>query len=289
MKTINQTLTIFLFLFGVVKVGAMEQSGHVNGTLTSKEENPLAVIKETPGLCGIFHKWGFIGDSLCSGEHEAYDSNGKKLYIDLYEYSWGQRICAATGTKGENFSQGGEDARGWIDHFWDHPKNRNNNIDAKKDPKMAYIIALGVNDTYRGYKAGNCKKDIDLKDYTKNDTTFAGYYGGIIQRIKSIQPKAKIFVVTRPKEENTKESFNEVIREMSIIFNNVYVIDLYKYAPSYEKGTPMRQYFMGGHQNAAGYQLTAYMFMTYIDWIIRHHMKDFEEAAFIGTDYQYGK
>lgn len=47
------------------------------------------------------------------------------------------------------------------------------------------------------------------------------------------------------------------------------------------------KYFMGGHLNAAGYQYTAWMFMTYIDWIIRHNLKNFEQVAFIGTDYKY--
>ena len=75
---------------------------------------------------------------------------------------------------------------------------------------------------------------------------------------------------------------------MAILFKNVYVIDLYKYAPSYEKGKDFRnQFFLGGHMNAAGYGYTAWMIMTYIDWIIRNNMKDFEQVAFIGTKYQY--
>ena len=31
--------------------------------------NPIAVISQHPGYCGIFHTWGFIEGSLCSGEH----------------------------------------------------------------------------------------------------------------------------------------------------------------------------------------------------------------------------
>ena len=30
------------------------------------QENPIAEISRQPGWCTIFHKWGFIGDSLCS-------------------------------------------------------------------------------------------------------------------------------------------------------------------------------------------------------------------------------
>ena len=143
---------------------------------------------------------GFIGDSLCSGEHEYHKPDGSKGYIDLYDYSWGQRICSATGAKGENYSQGGETVRGWIEHFWNAPKNNNHNIDAKADPKQAYIIALGVNDTYRKHPVSDVDTDVNLQDFTKNAQTYAGCYAGIIQRIQTIQPNAKIFVVTRPRE-----------------------------------------------------------------------------------------
>lgn len=251
-------------------------------------ENPIGVISQNPGYCSIFHSWGFIGDSLCSGEHEYHKPDGSKGYADLYEYSWGQRICAAIGAKGDNYSQGGETARGWITRFWDNPRNGNHNIDAKAAPKQVYVIALGVNDTYRKHPVGNIEADINKDDYTKNAQAYAGCYAGIIQRLQSIQPDAKIFVVTRPREKNTDERYNQVVRRMADIFENVYVIDLYKYAPSYEKGSEFRdQYFMGGHLNAAGYQYTAWMIMTYIDWIIRHNMKDFEQVAFIGTEYKF--
>ena len=44
---------------------------------------------------------------------------------------------------------------------------------------------------------------------------------------------------------------------------------------------------MGGHLNAMGYEYTARMFMTYIDWIIRNNYEDFKEVAFIGTKLHY--
>lgn len=251
-------------------------------------DNPIRTVSSDPGFCGIFHSWGFIGDSLCSGEHEYHREDGSKGYVDLYEYSWGQRMCAAIGAEGENYSQGGETAEGWIEHFWNNPDNNNNDIDAKTSPKQAYIIALGVNDAGRGYPAGDVRKDINKDDYTKNAGTFAGYYGGIIQRVKSIQPDAKFFVVTKPQSGRAEDEFNKVIRSMPEVFDNVYVIDLFRYGPSYASGTNFRDsFFLGGHMNAAGYEYTAWMFMTYIDWIIRNNMDDFSQVAFIGTDYEY--
>ena len=251
-------------------------------------ENPIAVVSQHPGFCSIFHSWGFIGDSLCSGEHEYRKEDGGKGYLDLYEYSWGQRICAATGARGDNYSQGGETARGWIDRFWNNPRNGNGNIDAKADPKQAYIIALGVNDTYKKHPLGDVATDVDTTDYTRNADTYAGAYAGIIQRVQSIQPRAKIFVVTRPRDGATDDAYNEVVRRMADIFRNVYVIDLYRYGPSCERGSDFRErYFLGGHLNAAGYQYTAWMLMSYIDWIIRRNPREFAQVALIGTDYQY--
>ncbi len=251
-------------------------------------DTPLSEITQLPGYSGIIHSWGFIGDSLTSGEHESRNEQGQPGYHDYYPYSWGQRMCQATGAKGDNYSQGGETAHGWIEHFWDTDNNMNNHIDAKADPKQAYIIALGVNDKNMGVPVGNPETDINLNDYTKNANTFAGNYGGIIQRVKSLQPDAKIFVVTMPRDGNDWGEFPSVIRKMSDLFSNVYVIDLEKYAPDYSPGSEIREnFYMGGHLTAAGYQYTAWMMMNYIDWIIRHNNDDFRQVGFIGTGFKY--
>ena len=36
--------------------------------------------------------------------------------------------------------------------------------------------------------------------------------------------------------------------------------------------------------NPAGYLLTARMVAAYIDFIVRHHMEDFVQTGFIGTE-----
>lgn len=240
-------------------------------------------IRQQPGFAGIFHKWGFIGDSLSSGEFEAWDADGTKHYYDEYEYSWGQRICAYTASQGDNYSQGGETARGWCEHFWDNPSNRNNNIDAKADLKQAYIIALGANDTKRP-NVGDIHTDVNLSDYHLNGDTFAGWYAGIIQRVKSLQPGAKFFVVTLPEEWGVVPQLNEVIRSMPELFTDIYVLDIQKYAPNYGSKEIRDHYYLGGHLNPAGYEMTAWMFMNYIDWYIRNYPREFAEVGFIGSD-----
>ena len=247
------------------------------------QENPIAQISKNPGWCSIFHKWGIIGDSLCSGEHEYTRADGKKGWNDNYEYSWGQRMVAAIGgAEGENYSQGGETAKGWIDHFWNYPLNRNADVDAKARPKQVYIIALGENDANVKAEPGDPLTDINREDYNLNADTFSGNYGGIIQRVKSIQPDARFFVVTMPKSDSkAKAELNKRIRKMPEIFDKVYLIDLEKYAPDYWAEDFRSRYFVLGHMNAAGYQWTAWMFMTYIDWIVENNIEDFADIAFV--------
>ncbi len=40
---------------------------------------------------------------------------------------------------------------------------------------------------------------------------------------------------------------------------------------------------LGFHPNPMGYYVYAKMVGSYIDYIIRHHMKDFAKVGFIGT------
>lgn len=257
------------------------------------EASPLAHISRDPGQCGIFHKWGFIGDSLSSGEFEYIKKDGSHFYYDCYEYSWGQRMCAYMGVKGDNYSTGGETAKGWIEHFWDSHNNKLNNC-AKDDPKHVYVMALCVNDKsrharklkgYEDYTLGNVATDVDTADYTKNAQTFAGCYAGIIQRVRSIEPDCRIFVVTPPTASDDMLPYVEVIRQMQKLFPQIHVIDLQKYGTAIfdKNGFWGRKHYQVGHLNAAGYDDTAAMMLTYIDWIIKRNYQDFQNVGWIGT------
>lgn len=297
---VNFPLTVIEFLNDVSRLSLIEASIESLGSTTLVDAvdhldvlpvNPLAQIKVTVGMTSIFHSWGFVGDSLTSGEHE-HKINGVTNWVDLYDYSWGQQICRACGTEGYNFSVGGQTAKAWNSgtsaRAWGG---------AQTNIKKSYIISLGTNDINRfnnnatgNYPAGNVATDINLTDYNLNADTFAGHLGGTIQRIRSIQPKAKIFLVTMPKSfdpDNTNtNAWNQIIRNMTTKFSNIYIIDVYNYAPLY--GAAFRaKYFMGGHMNAAGYQYMANMLMTYIDWIVRKYPADFAQEAFVGTSYTY--
>ena len=249
-------------------------------------ELPLENLVTDGGFCGIFRTIACVGDSLASGEFEATNPDGTTSFNDFYDYSWGQYMARMGGFKCINMSRGGMTAQEYIESFAEAKGYYSPDLKAQ-----AYIIALGVNDFF--YKQPLIEKgsvkDICLEDYTKNAKTFIGYYGQIIQRYKEIQPDAKFFLVTQPyasdrdadrAEKSAK--MRSAVFEMTEFFDNCYVIDLFEYAPDYNAEF-RKQFFLGGHMNPMGYLFTARMFVSYIDYIIRHNPDDFKQVGFIGT------
>ncbi len=247
-------------------------------------EKPLDRITENGGYTAIFRTVCCIGDSLSSGEFEATAPDGSHTYHDMYEYSWGQFIGRMCGSTVYNFSRGGMTAKEYCESFaskmgfWD-----------EKYASQCYILALGVNDLFfSGIEAGSLE-DIDPENEENNKATFAGYMGRIVSRMKKIQPRAKFFLVTMPRQADgpsrvkAKEKHSELMYQMAELFDNTYVIDLYKYAPVYDEKFN-EKFKLLGHLNPMGYLLTARIIASYIDYIIRHNPDDFKEVGFIGTD-----
>ena len=232
-----------------------------------------------PGYTTIIRDWGFIGDSLSSGEMECFDGQTKK-YIDMYEYSWGQQICRLCGSNGYNYSSGGQTAKGWITGDGDRTWNK-----AKTTKHQAYIIALGVNDSAHDVSPGNADTDVDMSNYNNNADTFAGNYAGIIQRIRSVSARSIIFVVLMPRTDSKGAAFNNVIKNIATKFTNVFIIDLSQLSELYKSDYFHNKYYMNNHLNAAGYAFTAYLFMYYIDALIQENIKSFKDIALWNTNY----
>ena len=256
----------------------------------AENEKPLDRIVTDGGFCSIFRTIACIGDSLSSGELESINADGTKAYNDFYEYSWGQFIGRACGSKVYNFSQGGMTAKTYIENFserkgyWDKDKLA-----------QAYIIALGVNDVTRHLKGEielGSMADIDKSNYLNNAKTFIGYYAQIIQRIKEIQPRAKIFLISPPQngkaeDERTQKYkiIRDLLQELTTVFNRTYLLDMFEYAPKQDKW--FSDTYWLGHMTPTGYVLAARMIESYIDYIIRKNPQDFKQVGFIGTDLYY--
>jgi len=259
----------------------------INKFYAIEDEKPLDTLVPDGGFCGIFRKIGIVGDSLSSGELEAFEE-GIAGYHDFYEYSWGQYMARTTGSRVYNFSRGGMTAKEFYESYakvcgvYDYEKLC-----------QCYIIALGVNDLTLQYNIGDAEKAREGYPNTENQSIM-DYYAGIIKKIKSKQPKAKFFLMTLPYSSckdkgriEMEDNLSDAIRVLAKQFKNTYVLDLRKYAPDYDE--KFNSVFRLGHMTPCGYLLTAKMVMSYIDYIIRHNHDDFKEVGFIGTPYSYNK
>ena len=252
--------------------------------IANENEKPLDRIVSDGGFTSIFRTIACIGDSLASGEFESIKADGSHGWHDMYEYSWGQYIGRMCGSTVHSLSRGGMTAKVYCESFAD-----SNGFWNPKYASQCYIIALGVNDILNVKQELGSVKDVDFSDYKNNKENFAGYYAQIIQRLKQIQPRAKFFLMTMAKDgENDsrleeKQAHSALLYDFADKFDNTYVIDLLKYAPTYDEKFK-ENFYLCGHMNPMGYDLTAKMVASYIDYIIRHNPQDFKEVGFIGTD-----
>ena len=253
-------------------------------------KNPISKIKEDAGLVSIFRSIGCVGDSLSSGEHEK-KINGKTYWNDYYEYSWGQFIARKCSSTVYNFSTGGMTAYEFLTSFGDSV-----GVKTKEKTCQCYIIALGVNDITNlrnksdMYQEMGSFKTAISNDYQENLKTFLGCYLNIIRDIRNLAPESKIFVVTPPKcvldEKDRSNLYDKFASELNYLPNllpSIYVIDLRKYAPNYNKKF-LEKYFNESHMNAMGYKFTADMIATYVNYLIDKNYKDFKEVAYINRE-----
>lgn len=254
-------------------------------TLFDPNEKPLDRLDPTGGFCSIFRTIGCVGDSLSSGEFQVPNGENGWHYNDLYEYSWGQFMARAMGSKVYNFSRGGMSAKWYMETYADE-----NDFWNPEKACQAYIVALGVNDLWNARQEIGSMDDVHADWHENNKATFAGHYAAIIQRLKEIQPEAKFFLMTMPKDhvpDPTHQAIGDahaaLLYEMAEHFDNAYVLDLRQYAPVYDEEFRSK-FYLYGHMNPMGYQLTAQMVMSYIDYIIRHNMEDFFKVGYIGTN-----
>ena len=249
--------------------------------------NPL--LKKTKGhnLLAIFRRIGFIGDSMSSGEHEGTQEDGSKSYHDYFEYSWGQYIARSCGLEALNFSCGGLSCH----NFFEQYVKVNSPFDEKKKCQ-AYFIALGINDINHidelYTKGFGSIKDVDFNNEDNNVDSFVGQYVRIIQKLRKLEPKCRIFVVTTADEVNEDEikrkNFNlleKILLELPKYFEFLYVIDIKKYGPKFNNKF-RKKYFLGGHMSALGYKNFADMMIKYTDYLIESNPDEFAQVGFIG-------
>lgn len=251
--------------------------------LTYTDQEYMLDYAEGEDLFGAFNKFGAIGDSLSSGVCVS-NAGGTYTYPNLYEYSWGQFMAHKNGMTCINFSKGGLTTRSWLTDAMGYAR-----LIADGNQCNAYTIALGVNDANNlGHDYVGSSADINISDPTQNADTFYGNYGKIISAVKSVQPKAKIFLFTIPETASQYGEFNEAIREIATLFDNVYLIDLAssKYIDLFNVGF-IKQQRRVGHYNAIAYRYMAEKLYKILGSYMYVNASEFKQIEFIGTNYSY--
>lgn len=255
-------------------------------------EQPLAHLVPDGGYCGILRTVACIGDSLDSGEMEIRVSENDLKYIDKFEYSWLSYFGRVTQNEVRHFTRGGMTTREYVESFADA-----NGFWDKDKACHAYVITLGVNDISRicaGELEFGSIADIDPNDYHNNKKTYAGYYGTIIQRYREISPRCRIFLTivfqdTTPARLPYLKKQQELLQQLSQLFDLCYVMDFYKYGPVVDDNFH-RKFHLNGHLSPLGYLFKGRLFTSYIDYIIRHNLEDFTQIAMLGDtihDFKY--
>ncbi len=251
----------------------------------NENEKPLDNLKENCGFAGIFKDIGVVGDSLSSGEFEATNEAGETTYHDMYEYSWPAILERLTGTKYYNYSRGGmsfkEFYESWADKngFW--------------QKRQAYIVNLGNNDLFVFQQKVGSAEDIHLNHPEENSDTYFGYMGKVLSKLKSLEPKARIFLVSLQIDHTSKEKdalayyVAEEMKKVVDMYSYTYLLDMTHFGPIYDEET-RKKFAMGFHPNAMGYYVYALAIGNYIDYIIREKYEDFFQIPFIGTSLNNG-
>lgn len=256
-----------------------------------------------PSFITMFKKIVHIGDSLTRGQTDTTSPTSRGA--DIPNYSRPVMMGRMIGNENLNLGLGGRTASNQYMNSAGYSKGWYINAtggtaytdlftpaDFLENPGDCYIIALGTNDISEGGFTGDVSTDINDADFTQNANTSVGGYAMIIQQIKAIQPKAKIFCVTIPHSRNTnavalRTEANQKITDIVNYFDNCYLIDLYTYAEQSANGEFATYYKNATHNNCLGYMKRAQQYIAYIDWIILNNLSDFRNVNFTGTNYDF--
>lgn len=248
----------------------------LNKRLSSLEDNSTSLFEDTE--FALFHTFGIIGDSLSVGHTVSKDGKIKKGR-NIY-YSWGQYLARRLGNNCLNFGRSGVSAKLWMSTSEQYCYPR------LVDPNnlcQAYIIALGANDT--SMTIGSIS-DVNFSDMTQNADTEYGWYAKIINAVRTIAPKAPIFLFTLPYPRNSDDNIkaiNEMIRKFGsdrTHFGKIFTVDLDANYNEYFKDGKLRKQVgnTGWHLTSLGYMYASHVNQKALSKIISDNYSDFQDV-----------
>lgn len=219
-------------------------------------------------VCKIFKKVCCVGDSYTSGY--IVDGNGTPQRINE-EFAWPHYMATATGNEYVNCGASGTTVLTWQTHARGLAKAQ-----ASGKPQ-AFIVGLMINDVGTGVPLGT------IGDAGTNAQTYYGGMSQIIEKLNDINPKAKIFICTRPNAGASYDPYNNAVRELCQMYKtscNTHCLDLAVYS-SYYQQTSLTNDYLSGHYTAIGYEQFAEAMMLILSQYLTDNVKDFQDVAFI--------
>ncbi len=243
---------------------------------------PLSKVYDTGHLANIFNNIMCIGDSLTRGALEGV-TVPSSLWDNELLYSYPKQMERTLGNTVYNLGISGATTKGWYNAKGSYIEN--NDYKAQ-----CYIIALGTNDiSYNGSFDGDVSTDINTSDYTQNADTSVGWYGRIIQRIRTRFPDSVIFCCGIPNTRNSLETRTQANQKISAICTllNCKFLDFQTYGVQVDDVNSWKaKYYKGGHLNVCGYKEFANMVMSYINWYIENDPQSYWKVPFCNLDLE---
>lgn len=234
-------------------------------------------ISPTQETFSAFLKFGVIGDSLSVGY--CYNKDEEHEYVWNPEYSWVQCLARKYGTTGVNIGFSGADTRDWFTDNRGYAE-----LIKEENLCQAYVIGLGVNDGISESFPLGTTDDIDIENPNNNAVSFYGQYAKVIQSVKQVAPKAKIFLMTIPSMYSGVPNKNAAIREIAEfegLCENCYLVDLAgEYRPYFQKEY-ISKYVLEGHYTPAGYANLATLNGAILSDVMNKSSSDFWDITFI--------
>ena len=252
----------------------------------SQSKEVVKPITFSPILSMSIWDMAAIGDSWTQGSISFPQDGGSILWKGGAKYSWVRYFSKINNSEATNYGRGGAKTEDWIRGYWNggafgYTKN-DREEKFKVNIKPYYFIFLGINDANNAVAVGSYD-DVDASDFINNKNTFYGNYYGIIQRIKSLNNDAYIFIITVPNFAQKKceeNGYNDAIREIAkrMSSKRVYLLDMQKETVLYSDKIK-EKYTLGGHLKVGSYVWFAYLIMELVNNCIKNNIDDFNKVA----------
>lgn len=252
----------------------------------SQSKEVVKPITFSPILSMSIWDMAAIGDSWTQGSISFPQDGGSILWKGGAKYSWVRYFSKINNSEATNYGRGGAKTEDWIRGYWNggafgYTKN-DREEKFKVNIKPYYFIFLGINDANNAVAVGSYD-DVDDSDFINNKNTFYGNYYGIIQRIKSLNNDAYIFIITVPNFAQKKceeNGYNDAIREIAkrMSSKRVYLLDMQKETVLYSDKIK-EKYTLGGHLKVGSYVWFAYLIMELVNNCIKNNIDDFNKVA----------